>query len=124
METASTLVYSKALIAGRETSTGAETVQINGVAVLVRFGYPRDNDNAALVAWRDNLLDLNANEFTIARTTNRIYIYPTDTTAALAGAWPADIGNPAVDERNCFVQYSESDTVGTAPATIEVSPCI
>lgn len=124
MESAAALVYSKSLIAGNETSTGAETVSVNGVDILVRFGYPRDNNDTAEGVWRDNLLDLNPDEFTVDRQNGGIIIYPTDNTAALAGAWPDPIDTPAADERNCFVQYRESDVVGVRPLILEVSPCI
>lgn len=123
MESASTLVYSKALIAGNET-LAASTVQVNGVDVLIQFGYPVDAGAAGEANWRDDLLDLNPDEFTVDLQNNGIIVRPTDNTAALAGAWPADIGNPAADERNCFVQYRESDVVGDRPLILEVSPCI
>jgi len=124
MQSASSLVYSKALIAGRETSTGAESVLVNGVDVFVRYGYPRDNNDAALDNWTDDLLDLNPDEFTVSRQNNGIVIFHTGT--VLSGAWPNPIDEPdvAAGERNCFVQYRESDVSGDAPLIIEVSPCL
>ena len=122
MQSAATLVYSKALIAGRETSTGAETVNVNRVPVAVRFGYPRDNNEAARLNWQNDLLDIDANDFVVTRANGGIVIAPTGVT--LTGPWPADIANPAANERNCFVMYRESDAAGSAPLIIETAPCL
>lgn len=121
MQSAATMVYSKSLIKGNETSAGGATifVNVNNNNVLVRYGYPRDSA-AALINWRDHLLDID--DFTIINANGGIVIHPSDVT--LTGAWPADIANPATTERNCFVQYRESDVLGDGPLMIEVSPCL
>jgi hypothetical protein len=116
------MVYSKALIQGEETSTGANTVRVNGADILVRFGYPRDNSDAALAVWTNNLLELDENEFIASRQNNGIVIVPTGIT--LTGGWPADLTDPQVGERNCYVQYRESDVVGEPPLILDVIPCL
>jgi len=123
MQSAAALVHSKSLIKGNENSGGSSTttVSVNGVDVLVRYGYPRDNTEAARLTWQNDLLDLNANEFTVTRA-NHIVIHPANIT--LSGSWPADITNPAAGERNCYVQYRESDVAGDSPLVIEVAPCL
>lgn len=122
MQSAATLVYSKALIAGEENSTGAGTVRVGTADVFVRFGYPRDATAAALVNWQEDLLNLDPNEFTITRQNGGIVINPTD--VPLSGSWPANILDPQTGERNCYVYYRESDAVGDNPLVIEVAPCL
>ena len=123
MQSAATLVHSKALIAGREASASGETVRVNDVDLAVRYGYPRDNNNAA-ANWQKDLLDLNASEFTVTRANGAIIINPTDVPLG-RGSWPADadIANPGPTEKNCFVQYRESDEAGDSPL-LEVAPCL
>ena len=123
MQSAATLVYSKSLIAGNETSGGGATilVNVNGSDVFVRFGYPRDSA-AGIVNWRDDLLDLDSTDFTIVAGNSGFVIHPTD--IALSGSWPADILDPQAGERNCYVHYRESDVAGDKPLVIEVAPCL
>ena len=72
MQSAGTMIHSKALIAGNESSASAADVFVfvNGARTQLNFGYPLadfDNDADALNTgnWGD-LLDLNAAEFTTA----------------------------------------------------------
>jgi len=123
MKSVASLVYSKSLLAGNEDSAGSTTttVSINGNDVHVRYGYPRD-DATALSEWRDDLLDLDPNDFTVTQSYLGIVIHPAN--IALSGAWPADITNPEGSERNCFVVYRESDTAGQSPVLIQTAPCL
>jgi len=116
------LVHSKSLIKGNESSGGGATifVNVNGSNVFVRFGYPRDNDAAALANWQDDLLDLNSNEFTTATIDGSIVVYP-DGQAA-----PDEIPvSPytATADANCFAFYTESTAAGVAP-NIQVVECL
>ena len=122
MQSASTLVHSKSLIKGNDSSAGGATVfvNVNGSDVLVRYGYPRDANEAARLNWENDLLDVD--DFTITRANGGIIISPNDVT--LSGGWPANIKDPQTGERNCYVQYLESDTPGEGPALIEVAPCL
>ena len=122
VKSAATMVHSKALIAGRDNSTGAESVSVNGVPVAVRFGYPRDNNEAARLNWQNDLLDLNVNDFTVSRQNGAIIIFPTAT--PLSGTWPVDMTNPVDGERNCYVRYQESDVAGDPPSIIDTAPCL
>lgn len=124
MLSATALVHSKSLIAGNESSAGGATilVKVNGADVFVRYGYPRDNNEAARLNWQNDLLDLNATDFTVSRQNGAIIIFPADT--PLAGSWPVDMTNPQAGERNCYVRYQESDVSGNNPLIIEVAPCL
>jgi len=122
MQSAATLVHSKSLIAGNDNSTGAATVSVNGVDVNVRYGYPGDSTEAERLNWQDDLLELDPNDFVVTRHSVGIIINPTD--VPLTGSWPADITDPQTDERNCYVQYRESDVAGDPPLVIEVAPCL
>ena len=124
MQTASTLVYSKSLIKGNESSAGGASifVDVNGVDVFVRYGYPRDNNAAALANWQNDLLDLNSNDFTFSLGNGGIVINPND--VPLSGSWPADINNPLPGNRNCYVFYREADVLGETPTVIDVAPCL
>jgi len=123
MQSAATLVHSKSLIAGNDNSTGAATVSVNGVDVNVRYGYPRDNSEAARLIWQNNLLDIETADFTMVRRYGGIIIYPVDR-GLPSGNAPTDITDPQTDERNCYVQYRESDVAGDPPLVIEVAPCL
>lgn len=112
MQSASTLVHSKALIAGREAAT-TQTVSVNNVNEPIAFGYPRSNDAAAVTSW-GNLLDVN--DFTIAAASDSgsvdiVIIYPA--TAPTLTAWA--IGGAATTAANCFSYYSEVTAVGHTP---------
>ena len=121
MQSAATLVYSKSLIAGNETSENGDSVLVNGVAVNVSYGYPRDNNAAAEANWEDDLLDLNPLEFTIARVGGSIVVYPDGKPAP--DAIPVDAEYAATTDANCFAFYTESTDEGEAP-NIQVVNCL
>jgi MSHA pilin protein MshA len=123
MQSASTLVYSKSLIAGNETSAGggAVFVNVNGTNVFVNYGYPRDNNAAAQANWEDDLLDLNPDEFITARVGGSVVVYPIGKPAP--DAIPDAPAYAATDDANCFVFYTESIDVGEAP-NIQVVNCL
>ena len=112
MQSAATMVYSKSLIKGNETSAGNATtfVNVNGVNVLVRYGYPRDT-TATLTNWQNDLLELNANDFTVVRRNGLIIVHPTD--VPLTGGLPANTDDPQPGERNCYASYNEAAATTT-----------
>jgi len=123
VQSVATLVHSKSLIAGNENENGGATdvVSVNGTDVFIRFGYPRDNNDDAETNWRDDLLELDDNEFTIDIQNSQIVIFRTDTPVLDTGTtW--DTGTPATD-RHCYVAYTEATAVGEQP-TIETFPCL
>ena len=120
MQSASTIVHSKSLIAGNE-ATATSTVVVNGVSEPIALGYPRSNDAAAATSW-GNLLDVD--DFTIASsqdkaTTKIVIIYPT--TAPVLTDWTIDDEPTAA--ANCFSYYSEVTVAGNLPV-IETVNCI
>jgi len=124
MQSAVTLVHSKSLISGNEDSAGGATisVDVNGEAVFVRYGYPRDNNDDALANWQDDLLDLDDSDFLIERRNSGIVVSRVDTT--LSGSFPDPVSEPEAGEQNCFVYYRESDVAGDQPLILETSPCL
>ena len=113
MQSASTLVHSKSLIAGNE-ATATATVNVNGTAEPIALGYPRSNDAAAATSW-GNLLD--ASDFTIAAATDSgsvkiTIIYPTGNAPTIT-AWA--INGVATADANCFTYYSEVTSAGSTP---------
>jgi MSHA pilin protein MshA len=119
IQSAATLVHSKSLISGNETSAN-DTVRVNTVPVAIRFGFPRDNSAAALANWRDDLLDIP--DFTIVRANGGIVISPAG--IVLTGPLPANPDDPQAGERNCYVRYLEPTAVGELPEIIETVPCL
>ncbi len=112
MNSASTLVHSKSLIAGnQDAATG--TVSVNGVNEPVAYGYPRSNDAAAVTSW-GHLLDLEASDFTTANVGSSIVVHLTGATA------PDAI--PATNGATCFAYYTEVTALNGTP-TVDVVAC-
>lgn len=124
MQSTAAMIYSKSLLAGNESSAGGATVvvKVNNNDIFVRYGYPRDNNAAALLNWQEHLLDISSVDFTISRLNNGIVINLAK--VPLSGSWPANILDPQTGERNCYVYYRESDTAGDGPLELEVAPCL
>jgi MSHA pilin protein MshA len=118
MQSASTLVFSKAVIAGNEDDD-ADEVRVNGDNINIAFGYPRSNNNNARNVWRDSLLDVP--DFTVIRVDDSILIYPDEGT--VPSAIPADPADPQANEDNCFTFYTEPQAADTQPVIATV-PCI
>ena len=117
MQTASTLVHSKSLIAGNETSAAAATVfvTVNGDQTEIDFGYPLADYSSKATAnpvdWSD-LLEIDA-DFSSVVIGGKFYVYPTGVTA------PSD---PIVTADNCYVAYTKA--TASALPTYEVTDCI
>ncbi|WP_426359764.1 type II secretion system protein [Pseudocolwellia sp. HL-MZ19] len=113
VESATTMVHAKALIASETGATG--TVSINGEDVAVVNGWPA----ATAEVWV-NILELNADDFLSAAdgasgTDGRIVFYP--------GPTAADNAADAVSDA-CYASYTESDDKNTRPAiTYVVTGC-
>ena len=136
METASTLVHSKALIAGNDTAAAVddESVVVNssGDTVSLSAGYPiSDTAGASSGVPAANwglLLDLNTNDFTISDGTvatagipGVVVVYPAGNDAPTA--FPAILDAPTSLESNCFAYYTET-TVATTQPVMDVVPCL
>ena len=117
LESASSLIFAKALIAGNETvdgaATTAPTVDNNGTTINISFGYPRANDATAATALEDDILDLSAGDFVVSyHSGTEVFIEPEGVRADTATAAPT----------TCFVSYTEATGIGTKP-TIDVEDC-
>lgn len=110
MQSASTIVHSKALIAGNE-STAAATVTVNGSSVAIVYGYPK----ATTADWAQ-LLDVNTADFTTALIASSIVVHPTGRAA------PSAISDTVSSTNNCYAYYTEAATGGVP--TIKVVNCL
>ena len=116
MESAKTLVHSKALIKGNDdidsSTVPAPFVVVNGTNLNIHFGYPRSNA-ASVAEWTGELLDLGAGEFVVSQISDVIYVTidPDGTNTALT-----------VAPTECFVEYAEAVDADTPP-TPAVTDC-
>ena len=112
MQSASSMLYSKALIKGNETTATAAGVfvTVNGVDVGTNFGYPvADYSGAAVGSWA-NLLEVNAADFTPVVIGGELIYYPTGQTV------------PTVNTEACTVVYTQAADAVTVPV-ITVNDC-
>ncbi|WDE10950.1 type II secretion system protein [Thalassomonas haliotis] len=106
MQSASTIVHSKSLIAGNQ-DTDTATVTVNGASLDIAYGYPRSDDKAD---W-DALLEFDTDDFTsVLVDSDTVIIYPTGMAA------------PDAITDACIVYYQEVTAAGNTP-TIEVVDC-
>jgi len=122
MQSVSTIVNSKSLIAGNET-TATATVMVNGTAEPIALGYPRSNDAVAAASW-NRMLDVS--DFTVAAASDSgsvdiVIVYPTDKGAPTLTAWA--VGGAATAAANCFSYYSEVTVSGAQPE-IDTVDCL
>jgi len=101
VETAMSIVHSKALIAGTEAA--ATGTVLTPATVNIVYGYPK-----AATADFANLLELDTADFTTALVGSLIFIYPANGTA------PTGTGGA------CSVEYAEA-TSATVKATVKVN---
>jgi len=114
MQSASTIVHSKALIAG-EQEKATSTVNVNGTAEPIAYGYPRSNDAAALTSW-GNLLDVDTtNDFAMITLGTSVVIHPISKTA------PTAISDTQSSTNSCYAYYTESTGTGSG-ATLVITP--
>ena len=124
MQSASTLMHSKALIAGREDAASAATsfVTVNTKQTQINYGYPLADYSSAAGSnpgdWND-LLELNANDFTMTVVAGSFVVYPTGKSAPTA--IPAD-PYAATTTSNCFAFYTQAASGGVP--NIQAVPCL
>lgn len=112
MQSASSLLYSKSLIKGNETTATAVDVfvTVNGVDVGTNFGYPvADYSGAAVGSWV-NLLEVDAADFTAVVVGGELIYYPTGNTP------------PIANTEACTVVYKQAADA-TTPPVITVNDC-
>jgi len=126
MQSAGTLINSKALIAGNEgTSSGKDVfVYVNSKRTQINYGYPLANYTTAITTdnkgnW-DDLLDLNSAEFTTAVVGDSFTVRPFGKT--LPKSIPVDPYTPTSDS-NCFAFYTQAANADTPP-NIQVVECL
>jgi len=117
MHSVATLVYSKSLIEGNQSTAGgatlaaanSPTVLVNANTIHLAYGAPRSITGAG-AEW-GNLIDV-ARDFTIVETTNGVTVYPSGNTA------------PTVGNEACTVTYAEaSGTDDDDRYTVTVTDC-
>lgn len=119
MQSASTLIHSKSLIAGNEKNASAATefVYVNAKKTQINYGYPLADYSAAIVAnnpgtWAD-LLDVDA-DFNSVVIDGKFIVYPKGVTE------PSD---PIATTDNCFITYTQAANATTQP-TYVITPCL
>ena len=99
------LVYSKAVIQGKETSSSA-TATVNNGTVNTAYGYPK-----ATAADLKMAADLNSSDWTFAAPDSGVIkLYP----ATLASS----SGVPTAGYENCYVQYTEATSTSVATTIV------
>lgn len=121
MQSVSTLVHSKALIIG-EQEEATSTVNVNGTAEPIAYGYPRSNDAAAKTSW-ENMLDIDTtNDFTVIQLDSSIVIHPESKAA------PTAVSSTVSAANNCYVYFTESTGAGNplviTPYEVTVVNCL
>ncbi|WP_286262985.1 type II secretion system protein [Thalassotalea atypica] len=106
MQSASTLVHSKSLIAGNDT-TGSTTVEVNNSDLEIVYGYPSSADDDGTDTWKA-LLDLDeATEFTISTVSNKVYV-----TSYVDGT------ELTTAPTECFASFAQATSVAGPPQVI------
>lgn len=108
VESATTMVHAKALIAGDTATNGG--LDLDGDAtdeVVLRFSWPSSDTTT----W-DEIIDINAEDFTAIANTVSIAWYHTQDTALTLGQ---------ARNTNCYVEYTESADSNTRPAIVVVT---
>jgi MSHA pilin protein MshA len=120
MQSASSLIYSKSLIAGNEKNASATTefVYVNTKKTQINYGYPLADYSAAATAntgnWGD-LLDIAADFDSVVIGGNYI-VYPKGSTAPTA----TTIGDSSA---SCYITYTQAASA-TTPPTYVITPCL
>jgi len=121
MQSASSLIYSKSLIAGNEKNASATTefVYVNTKKTQINYGYPLAEYTAAIIAdnpgtW-DDLLDV-ATDFDSDVINGNYIVYPKGSTAPTV----TTIGDSSA---SCYITYTEAASA-TTPPTYVITPCL
>ena len=119
INSASTLVHSKSLIAGNDGSAAAE-VMVNGDKLGVVYGYPASKDAVAVTGspaldkvvaielW-SALLDVESADFTILALGNSVVVYPTE------------MKPPTAITDDCLVSYTAPTSSADKKITIDTA---
>ena len=108
IESATSMVHAKALIAGETANNGALDLDNDDTdEVVTRFSWPSSDTTT----W-DEIIDINAEDFTAIANTVSIAWYHTQDTALTLGQARAT---------GCYVQYTESGDSNTRPAIVVVT---
>lgn len=114
VESANSLVHSKALISG--DTSGVKTVKVNSTDVTVANGWPAGTNSDT---WT-HLLDISADDFLSAET-------GTVGTDGEILWFPQDLGTLTVAQAKtakCYVRFLESTSSSTKPAiTVDIEGC-
>jgi len=105
MQSASSMLYSKSLIKGNETSgAGAAIfVTVNGSNVGTNFGYPvADYSGDSVGSW-DDLLEIDANDFLSVVVGGELIYYP------------AEQDEPTANTDACIVFYTQAADATSSP---------
>jgi len=129
MQSASTIVYSKALIKGNENDAIADdpTVIINsaGDELDISKGYPLTDLSGSEAKWAD-LLDISTTDFTSNVVTissvDYFVVYPESRTEPTKIPAILTAPDPTASESDCFAYYQQTTT--TAKPTIAVAVCL
>ena len=111
MQTAATIVHSKSLIAGNETSATG-TVDVNGVTVGIAYGYPTSAGASAATSWAA-LLDVPDFDILVDGTPTTVIVAPEGLYATHA---------LAVSGNKCIATYTEASST-TVRETYVVTDC-
>ena len=108
LQSASSLVYGKAVIAGKQNDATETVVNKGSDTIAIVYGYP-----AATTAVAAQLLDVDSNDFTIAAGDNTKFFGSVDTDFVVhpKGFAPID----AAEENGCHVVYKASTGVNAKP---------
>lgn len=108
LQSASSLVYGKAVIAGVQNLATATVVNKGADTIAVVYGYP-----ASTTAVAADLLDIESTEFTIAAGDAAVYFGSVDADFVVfpVGFAPAD----ATENNGCHVVYEAATAVDTKP---------
>jgi len=103
MQTASSFIYNKAIIAGEQKKTTG-IVTVNGLNEPIAFGRPRSNDALAKTSW-EHLLELDGEAFIMSASvvSGSIVIYQATDDA------PTALTDP------CLAYYTEAADANTPP---------
>jgi len=107
MQSASTLVHSKSLIAGNETAN-SDTVFVNGTEIAIAYGYPVSETDTitAAVTWAA-LLDVPDFTVYVDSSAKTVIVAPASPVYASAAA--------ATSSTSCKMTYTEAQSDGAVP---------
>jgi MSHA pilin protein MshA len=114
INSAMSIVYGKAIIADKQSSTG-ESLTINGDTINIEYGYPEASDDGVA-----EMLDIDiVNDFstsTVATTLEYVIRAKGSTAPTVVAASDGDSADTTSD--GCYVSYKEAADADTPPVVI------